>query len=696
MKKCILIPAALLFSCAIGSLSAQNKTLGVGASTPNPNAALHVESPTSNQGFIMPRLTTAQRTAMSALLTVTDNGLMLYDTDQKTVYIWDGTIWKSTADVAGGARLSYPYKDSVVTGTGTTDLFALKYNNPEHKRVMRIENLSRTNGSSALSVSNNGSGLAGYFQNKNDTTSSSALYATINSNYVTTGLAPVAIYGESTGTGALASSFRINNPANPYPAVWAETNGTGPTLQGNQLGTGAAIVAQVANDTSTAASVFATTVGPGRAAHFTKTGTTGGSAVLIESEGGGALFANNNGATGLAGVIQNINTSNGSPGVYIEAVGPGTSLWTGKSVDAVSGDAFAAFNEIASGGAARFETINAANADNTVITTTAGPGAAIYAENSNATQGFAGLFRNSNAGNTFPALQAENEGSGPGLAVYQNPTGTGTGIHLHMQNASGVSPAMSINHDGLGNGIWMQSTNASNTSAVLNATNSGMAPAAHLEVNNPGSGSAAVFATTNGTGAAIQANTSTGFTSIYGRREGATNGNAGYFEITDAANTYPALQINNIGPGSSINSIHTGANGDAIYAEVQGNGSAGNFNVNNAANIAAAVWVSTNATGGNGVGINHTANGRGLSFMAGGMQVSTVTLTGGGTITQRAIAYAVDGNTYSFDAGFTFAEGDIFYVFNTDGVQSATVAGTLISSNSGKVFMYLAGALRAF
>jgi hypothetical protein len=42
---------------------AQNKTLGVGTSSPDPNPALHVESFISNQGFLLPRLTTAQRSA---------------------------------------------------------------------------------------------------------------------------------------------------------------------------------------------------------------------------------------------------------------------------------------------------------------------------------------------------------------------------------------------------------------------------------------------------------------------------------------------------------------------------------------------------------------------------------------------------------------------------------------------------------
>src|SRR5689334_1273574 len=91
----------LLLVGSVGAM-AQNKTLGVGTATPNSNAALHVESPTNNQGFIMPRLTTAQRTSISPL-SATDAGLMVYDTDAKNVFIWDGTTWKNTNNGIAGS-----------------------------------------------------------------------------------------------------------------------------------------------------------------------------------------------------------------------------------------------------------------------------------------------------------------------------------------------------------------------------------------------------------------------------------------------------------------------------------------------------------------------------------------------------------------------------------------------------------------
>src|SRR5882672_1835731 len=90
MNKILLLFSGLIFSL---TSQAQNKTFGIGVPTPNPNAALHVESPTNNQGFILPRITTAQRNAMNASLSANDNGLLVYDSDLKSIFIWNTSVW---------------------------------------------------------------------------------------------------------------------------------------------------------------------------------------------------------------------------------------------------------------------------------------------------------------------------------------------------------------------------------------------------------------------------------------------------------------------------------------------------------------------------------------------------------------------------------------------------------------------------
>ncbi|QRY55504.1 hypothetical protein [Sphingobacterium siyangense] len=63
--------------------------IGIGTTSPDPTSVLHVESTT--QGFLTPRMTTAQRTA----ITTPANGLMVYDTTLASFYYYDTptTAW---------------------------------------------------------------------------------------------------------------------------------------------------------------------------------------------------------------------------------------------------------------------------------------------------------------------------------------------------------------------------------------------------------------------------------------------------------------------------------------------------------------------------------------------------------------------------------------------------------------------------
>lgn len=702
MKKFLLATTLGLSVFLTAPVLAQNKSLGVGVATPNENAALHVESPTGNQGFIMPRLTTAQRTAMGSLLTATDNGLMLYDTDLNNIFIWDGSQWKTTAEVAGETKLAYPYKDSVVTATGTTDLFALKYNNPEHKRVLRVENLNRANGSSTLSVSNNGSGVAGYFQNLNDTTASSTLYAVTNSNYSGQGLLPVAVYGESSGTGSLAAAFRISNADNPNSAIWAETNGMGAGLYSKQLGAGNGIVAEVDNPDNEYRALFAVTNGNGQAAQFVKNGTSGGHAVLIQSSGAGAIFADNNGANGVGAVFQNINSDNPSAALYTEAVGVGPSAHIMKSTDAIGGDALLVQNSVSDGNAARFEINNTESVGMAVSALSAGVGAAVFAENTFDGDAIAGLFRNTGESNSYPAIQTENYGTGPGIATFQG-SGTGPGVVVNMDNPMSESTGVTIHHANLGQALWIESTNEESMSATVHVSTAGMGAAGHFETSNTTTETAALRAITQGTGPAIEAVTATGYTAFYARRDGASAGNAGVFETSDAENTYPTVQVTTSGSGAGINVTHSGANGDAIYAQHSGQGNAATFNVDNASGGSAAVYAETNANLGYAIQARNTANGRAMSIGEGGLQISTLDVRGQATqgmttIAQRASAYLIDAESaFELDpAAVPLTEGDIFYVYNVDEMLSTTFNGINISGGTGVVLIYMGGALRAF
>ncbi|MBK5279972.1 MAG: hypothetical protein JJE09_14025, partial [Bacteroidia bacterium] len=596
------LPLIFLFLVATATYG-QNKTLGVGTPAPNANAAMHVESPTNNQGFIMPRLTTAQRTGISSLLTATDNGLMLYDTDLKTIYIWDGAIWKSTAQVAGGSKLSYPYKDSVTTNPGAIDVFALKYNATDNARVMRIENQSATNGSSALSVYNQGVGLAGYFQVNNAASGASALYGTTNSD-LGGALAPVGVYGQSTGTGSLGGSFRVSNAANTFPALYAETNGTGNVLNLNQINVGN--TSAVVNIANAGTGNAIQTTGKIAAGQFIGNGsgltnvtatnprltlpyqdsvlTAPANSNLLKLYYGGTAAAN----VGLA-YFENLNPNNSFGPLFVRTLGIGSAsnffvTNTASAGAAVGGTTNGTGQAIrglttGTGQAGTFTVNNASNTSAALVATTNGSGSAIFSQNTGVGNGFAGNFTSTQATNTFPAIQANTAGTGPGVRVLQNASSLGGGMDVIMQNTSGTAVGFNVDQQGLGSAGSFGINNATNSSTALSAVTNGTGYALEVQatgtgdnalfnVSNPASSGSPVVATTNGIGL------------------------AGFFQVNNTTAGTTALQ-------ATTNSNVGGATPPvAIFGSATGTGaSAGSFRINNATNPYAALFSQTNGTG---------------------------------------------------------------------------------------------------
>lgn len=82
-------------------------SVGIGVANPNKNAVLELISPGNNQGVLIPKLTTAQRTASSFTnnLSGKENGLLVFDSDDSKFYYWNATAWKEMgtgSELAGG------------------------------------------------------------------------------------------------------------------------------------------------------------------------------------------------------------------------------------------------------------------------------------------------------------------------------------------------------------------------------------------------------------------------------------------------------------------------------------------------------------------------------------------------------------------------------------------------------------------
>jgi hypothetical protein len=64
--------------------------VGIGTTTPSNNAILELNS--TNSGLLLPRMTSAQRTAISASA-ISDKGLQVFDTTTNSLWFWNGTAW---------------------------------------------------------------------------------------------------------------------------------------------------------------------------------------------------------------------------------------------------------------------------------------------------------------------------------------------------------------------------------------------------------------------------------------------------------------------------------------------------------------------------------------------------------------------------------------------------------------------------
>ncbi len=112
----------VLFTLLASAAFAQN-SMGVGTDTPNPNAVLEIVSPTGNQGILIPRYTTTERTAtaFTSNLTNSDNGLLVFDTDEGALYFWFGGQWVTMANQSLSDLLGVDNSAGGETITGLAD-----------------------------------------------------------------------------------------------------------------------------------------------------------------------------------------------------------------------------------------------------------------------------------------------------------------------------------------------------------------------------------------------------------------------------------------------------------------------------------------------------------------------------------------------------------------------------------------------
>ena len=130
---------------------AANGNIGLGTATPNANASLELKS--ANKGFLLNRLTTAEKTTLEGALIAQDIGLMVYDTDIKGLFSWDGTQWISGSNT-DAQDLTLTTNTLSLTNDGTTiDLSGYLDNTDAQDLSLSTNTLSLTNDGTTVDLS---------------------------------------------------------------------------------------------------------------------------------------------------------------------------------------------------------------------------------------------------------------------------------------------------------------------------------------------------------------------------------------------------------------------------------------------------------------------------------------------------------------------------------------------------------------
>ena len=158
-RSLLLLAVGTLFLCL--AATAQN-SVGIGTETPNSNAVLHLVSPDGDQGFLVPQLTTVQRTATTFTdnLAASDAGLLVFDTDETVFFYWSGSDWSTISP------------QQLTAGTGITITNGVIANSGDLDATNEIQDLSLSGNS--LTITNNGAAttidLTPYLDNTDDQT----------------------------------------------------------------------------------------------------------------------------------------------------------------------------------------------------------------------------------------------------------------------------------------------------------------------------------------------------------------------------------------------------------------------------------------------------------------------------------------------------------------------------------------------
>ncbi len=482
----------------------------------DPSAMLDISSTT--KGILIPRMNTAHRIGIN----LPAQGLMVYDTDSRTFWFYDGA-WKEISTGAGG-----------VNGPASGDLSG-SYPSPN---VVKLQNLDVASGVPFDHQVLKWDALANNWKGRNDSLflpynvaygSATKLFG-IQNNNTTSGSS--AIYGRSGSTGSgitPATTMGVwgDNSSNGLGVVGTSNAGIG--VYGLSFGNhgvyGYSTLANFAgvcgsNANANGIGVLGDIQNTGKAIYGRSTGVSGKAGVFESTNTTFAdtTFLVNNSGYGSAGYMTNSNQTNSNAILEVSSHAHGDGIYsellnTGNYANAN----FRAYNQSLGGYAFYGQTDlgNACYLYNTGVTNNS------YVLDAK-TVGLAsvGNFTISNATNNNYILQGTTNGLGGGL-------------NLSMTNTSASGTGINVTHSGTGNGLVVSAkkgkagvfsnTDATNNLNVMEVTSIGTNRAALFTTNNDANSTPTVSLTNNGTGRGLESilsNSSNNAAAVYGSSSG--------------------------------------------------------------------------------------------------------------------------------------------------------------------------------
>lgn len=511
MLLAILIPLCFISR----NLQAQNTfpstgAAGIGTTTPNASSLLDIKSTT--KGLLMPRMTAAQRNAITAPAT----GLMIYQTNSTPgFYYYTGTSWQAVKQNAW----------NVTGNAGTTP---------------SVNFIGTTDGRPLIfKVNNQKAGLIDYDVNN---ANSSFGYQTLNAN---TGINNSAfgywsLFSNTTGTG---------NTANGSTALYSNTTGNHNVAIGfSSLTANTSGIANVANgayalsaNTTGAYNVangfkalYANTTGYANTANGFQTLISNTGGILNTGTGSEALFSNTTGS---------YNTAHGYQALFSNTTGADN---TAMGLDALHYNTTGAYNTATGRDALRNNTTgnyNTANGNSALFSNTTG--------DYNTATGWNALYANTtglqNTANGFDALASNTTGEGNMAIGYAALIFNTTGAKNTANGAFALYSNTTGNYN-TANGNLALNSNSTGTSNTADGFQS-------LRSNTTGSANTSYGTNAMFSNAAGYGNTASGYGALYSGTGGYYNTVSGYYAGYYDVNTFNNTEIGSFA-GNSV------ANGD--------------------------------------------------------------------------------------------------------------------------------------